>query len=117
MVSFVRARATGVITLLVLAISTVEMPHAAGVHYDPDCDLVVVAHDASAHRIDSSGPTQAERPEHCLACHWGRSFRPGVDADGVGAPLVETTVAVVPAFPSVHGRAPVAQPPLRSPPA
>lgn len=117
MLGSIRMRPAWVVALLVLSLATVEMPHMAGAHYDPDCDIVVVAHDASAHRIDGTGHDQNGRPEHCLACHWGRSFRPGVESSALNAPVVETTVALVTDQSFISSRAPVAQPPLRAPPA
>ncbi len=116
MVSSIRTRAAWIVSLLVLSLSTVEMPHMAGAHYDPDCDIVVVAHDASAHRVDGRVPAEDGRPEHCLACHWGRSFRPGVESSALKAPVAEATVAFVPDQSFAPSRAPVAQPSLRAPP-
>ncbi len=116
-VQSIRRCAAWVTTLLVLSLATVEMPHAAGAHHDSDCDIVVVAHDASAHRVDAGDLAQPARPEHCLACHWGRSFRPGVESSALKAPVLEATVAVAPDPSSIPSRAPVAQPSLRAPPA
>jgi hypothetical protein len=117
MVSSVRTRAAWIISLLVLSLSTVEMPHMLGEHYDPDTDILVIAHDASAHRVSGRVPADNARPEHCLACHWGRGFRPGAESSSLKAPVAETTVAFVPAQSFIPSRAPLAQPPLRSPPA
>jgi len=117
MVKLVRTWGAGVIALLVLSLSAIEMPHMDGAHHDPDCDIIIVAHDASAHHVNRGRPVQHERSEHCLACHWGRSFKPGVESGALKAPIVETIVASVPDQPFVPSRAPVAQPSLRAPPA
>lgn len=117
MVSSIRLRAAWIISLLVMSLSTVEMPHMAGAHYDPDCDILVVAHDASAHHMNGGGAAENGRPEHCLACHWGRSFRPGAESSALKVPVAESTVAFVPDQSFIPSRAPLAQPPLRSPPA
>jgi len=116
MVRLIRTGAAWVIALLVLSLTTVEMPHMGGAHHDLDLDIIVVAHDASAHHV-SDGQIQSARSEHCLACHWGRSFRPGAEPSNLSAPLTETTVARISQQPFIPGRAPIAQPSLRSPPA
>src|SRR5689334_17446494 len=114
MVRLMRSTAAWVATLVVMSLTTVEMPHMVGAHHDADFDIVVIAHDASAHRI-ADGQVPPARADHCLACHWGRSFRPGGDSGAFTIPLVETAVARVSEQPTILGRAPVAQPPLRSP--
>jgi hypothetical protein len=117
MVRWIRTRIAWVTALVVLSLSTSEMPHAGAAHYDPDCDLIVVAHDSSAHRVDGRIPFERGRPDHCLACHLGRSFRPGVESSALKAPALEASVALIPDQQFVPGRAPVAQPSLRAPPA
>jgi hypothetical protein len=117
MVSSFRRRAAWIAALLVVSLSSVEMPHWGAEHHDPDFDLVLVAHDADAHHVTSDEGKESAPTGHCLACHWGRSFRPGVRADAVKAPVEPSRLALVPDQPFVPAGAPVAQPPLRSPPA
>ncbi len=116
MVKLIRARLAWVTAILVLSLSTVEMPHLGAAHHDADHDFVVVVHDGSAHQVGSSGPAGDARADHCLACHWGRAFRPGVESRGVDSPAVEARTARISEQSFVPARAPVAQPPLRSPP-
>ena len=92
------------------------LPHATGAGHDPDCAIVIVAHDAAAHQMRAPGLDDTTQPVHCLACHWARSFRPRAEAtympavaDDVRTPL-HLDVAPVAAANTV------AQPPLRSPP-
>ena len=113
----VRTGVAWVVTLLVLSLSSVDLPHLSGAHHDSDFDIVVVAHDASSHRVTGDDSAQPVRPDHCLACHWGRSFKPGTEPSLLSAPVEETTLVLVSAPQLVPVRAPVAQPPLRSPPA
>ena len=117
MARLVRTGVAWVVTLLVLSLSSVDLPHVSGAHHDSDFEIVVIAHDASSHRFSSDGSAQPVRPDHCLACHWGRSFRPGAESRALSAPVEETTLVLASAQPFVPVRAPVAQPPLRSPPA
>ncbi len=110
-----RVRPRWVTTLLVLALAAVQMPHLAAAHHD-EHGTVIVSHDASAHRVGGSGVGQSDRQEHCLACHWGRSLRLGLESSVPKAPAIEPADVRVSDQPSVSGRAPVAQPSLRSPP-
>jgi hypothetical protein len=88
-------------------------------HQDDDCHeslCAFVQHDASAHRIAAQREPSAAHPDHCLVCHWTRSFRLRTETRVLTHHVSEVrelrhvdplTVAV---------SAPVAQPPLRSPP-
>lgn len=116
MVKLIRARLAWVTALLVLSLSTVEMPHLSAAHHDADFELVVVVHDGSAHQVGSRGSDADARADHCLACHWGRAFRPGVEQGGSDSPAAEARATRIPEQRFVPARAPVAQPPLRSPP-
>jgi hypothetical protein len=113
----VRTGAAWVVTLLVLSLSSVDLPHLTGAHHDADFDLVVVTHDASSHRVSGGENVEPVRPDHCLACHWGRSFRPGTEPGILSAPVDETALVLVSDQRFAPVRALVAQPPLRSPPA
>jgi hypothetical protein len=57
------------------------------------------------------------QPIHCLACHLARSFRPRTEGRIVTAPASQTGTRVHLRVVTASHAAPVAQPPLRSPPA
>jgi hypothetical protein len=42
---------------------------------DPDCFDGFVLHDHSAHHARFGTPTASSAPEHCVICHWLRTFR------------------------------------------
>jgi hypothetical protein len=116
MVGSFRTGLASLVTLLVLSLSMAEMPHLSAGHHDVDFDLVVVVHDGSAHKVGNGGSPIEAGADHCLACHWGRAFRPGVESSGIDSPVVEARTARILEQSFVPARAPVAQPPLRSPP-
>jgi hypothetical protein len=116
MVGSLRTGLAWMVTLLVLSLATVEMPHLGAQHHDVDFDLIVVVHDGSAHHVGGGAPERDARPDHCLACHWGRAFRPGLDSRLLDSPADETRLAGAPDPVWMPRHAPVAQPPLRSPP-
>src|SRR5262245_9005062 len=111
-----RARAAAWAALLSLTTLTVTSaaPHKDDCH-DAVCASSVVPHDPSAHSI-SRNSSDAERPLHCVLCHWTRIVRP-VDTAQHMAPSAErnlptlVTLVVAPQF------VVAAQPPLRAPPA
>jgi hypothetical protein len=90
------------------------VPHAGACH--DDCAPAVVAHDASLHQVQSGTTTASTEPEHCLVCHWARSFRLKNEtrivlaSQGIGRVLVRVSTVPVPRSTSV------VLPPLRSPP-
>lgn len=45
----------------------VDWGHAGG--DDPDCNVVVVPHDHSAHRFGASPSSNLPSPDHCYICH------------------------------------------------
>ena len=53
-----------------------------------DACVVVVAHDASAHRLQSADGSADAHGEHCFICHWSQSLRlmRQTEAVGVAAP-------------------------------
>ena len=112
-----RARPLAVALLALMATlgTSVYVPHAADCH-DPDCDLIIVAHDASAHRLTSNSSAAETHPLHCLACHWARSFRPRTESRVLPTPDVRAGHHVHVEYFTAAVSAPVAQPPLRSPP-
>jgi hypothetical protein len=111
-----RARAAAWAALLSLTTLTVTSaaPHQDDCH-DAVCASAVVPHDPSAHTVGRD-TSSAERPLHCVLCHWTRIVRP-VDAAHHATPSAEhnvrslVTVVVAPQF------IVAAQPPLRAPPA
>lgn len=109
-----RVAATTLVGLIAVGGAAVA-PHDDDCH-DAACRAVVVEHDASAHRVGA--PSLAEsHPLHCLVCHWVRAFRPPAEARFVSTLASATSVRIHIQFFVVSSRAPVAQPPLRSPPA
>ncbi len=113
-----RLHASRIATVAMLSLVSVGLS-AAGPHQDDcheSCQPLAVEHDASAHRV--TAPAGADdQPLHCLVCHWTRSFRPRTEARVVTAPAVEPGVPLHVEFVTAAVSAPVAQPPLRSPPA
>lgn len=91
-------------------------PHGDDCH-DAACSAIIVEHDASAHRVGAPSADADTHPLHCLVCHWVRAFRPRTEARFVSALASETGVRLPVQFFTITSRAPVAQPPLRSPPA
>jgi len=90
-------------------------PHAVDCH-DADCGTILVAHDASAHRLTADPGAAETHPLHCLVCHWARSFRPTIEVRFLPAPAAQAGVVVHVQSIATGGGASVAQPPLRSPP-
>ena len=76
-----------------------------------------VVHDAAAHAVRAPIAPETEHPLHCLVCHWVRAFRPRTEARVVSAPTSDAGAGMPVQFFAIFSRAPVAQPPLRSPPA
>ena len=72
-------RRPGVALLLAahLGVGSLALPHTD----DPDaqCSPILVAHDASAHRIGAAAKPAAAETEHCFLCHSLRSFYPAFD--------------------------------------
>lgn len=101
---------------LLVSIVTLGLPHAPGPGHDADCDIIVVAHDSSAHQVHTDGPVDRNDPVHCLACHWARSFRPHAEAVYRPAPAAAAGVRLLVEAVVVVNTATAAQPPLRSPP-
>ncbi len=91
-------------------------PHEDDCH-DAACSPIVVEHDASAHRVGAPSVEDDGHPLHCLVCHWVRAFRPRTEVRFVSAPASQAAVRLPVRSFVIPSRAPVAQPPLRSPPA
>jgi hypothetical protein len=111
-----RARSIAATTLLALATLSVwsAAPHEDDCH-DAICASALVPHDPSAHSIGRS-PETAERPLHCVLCHWTRIVRPSGHVEHQSAPVVERNVRIVVASFSAPQAVFAAQPPLRAPP-
>jgi hypothetical protein len=111
-----RARSVAATTLLSLVALTARSaaPHQDDCH-DAICAVAVVPHDASSHSIGRD-TSDAERPLHCVLCHWTRIVRPSADARQHDAPAVDGTVRFL--VDSVYAPEAflAAQPPLRAPP-
>jgi hypothetical protein len=107
--------ATLLTSLATLAISFVR-PHPVDCH-DAGCAAAAVVHDASAHRVRGDTSGVDSHPLHCSLCHWARSFRPHIETKFVPAPATAAGAHIHLAFLTPAHRAPLAQPPLRSPPA
>jgi hypothetical protein len=102
---------------VVLLVTSVTSLVHAGDDHDPDCTLTgFVLHDASNHTIGASDTEQQEPPVHCLACHFGRSFRPRVETTYLSAPAIEAGARLLVEATPVSWASPTSQPPLRSPP-
>jgi len=91
-------------------------PHEDDCH-DAACPAVIVEHDAAAHRVKPAKDGPDSHALHCLVCHWVRAFRPRTEGRFVSAPASEAGVRLSVQLVVLTGRAPVARPPLRSPPA
>ena len=117
MLKWFRVRASSI--ALVAMFSMAAVGGSAVVPHEDDCHEACPAsagHNPAAHRIGGKSVDADSHPLHCLVCHWVRAFRPRTEARIVSAPSTETAVNVYIEIVSVSGRAPVAQPPLRSPP-
>jgi hypothetical protein len=117
MLQWFRARASTIATIAMLSMAVVG--GSAVVPHEDDCHdgcPASAGHNPAAHRIGGTSVDTDGHPLHCLVCHWVRAFRPRTEARVVSAPSTETAVNVYVELVSVSGRAPVAQPPLRSPP-
>jgi hypothetical protein len=118
MLQWFRTRASTIATVAILSMAAVGgsavVPHEDDCH--DACPATAGQHNPAAHRIGGTPVDADSHPLHCLVCHWARAFRPRTEARVVSAPSTETAVNIYVEIVSVSGRAPVAQPPLRSPP-
>jgi hypothetical protein len=118
MLYWFRIRASRIAALATVALTTAVgssiMPHEDDCH-DAACRPIAVEHDASAHRITIPDGADSHAP-HCLACHWARSFRPRPESRILPTPAAEAGITVHVEYFTAAVSAPVAQPPLRSPP-
>ena len=84
--------------------------------HDRDGAPVFVAHDASAHAFRAAVLPGAERPVHCVLCHWTRAFGSGVQSVSTSHDAVSRTLAVPVRDAVASPIVAAAQPPLRAPP-
>jgi hypothetical protein len=122
MLTWFRARASGVAIVLFVSLGSlglsVARPHEDDCHDGAGaCFASAVVHDASAHRMRAETKETESQPLHCLVCHWARSFRPRGEVTFVAAPAVQAGIWIHVEIFTAPPAAPVAQPPLRSPPA
>jgi hypothetical protein len=89
-------------------------PHADDCH-DAAC-AAAVAHDASAHEFRAAAAHAGAHAQHCLVCHWARSFRPHTEVRFVSAPALQAGARIPVTLVPVASSTTIAQPPLRSPP-
>ncbi|MGH9255933.1 MAG: hypothetical protein ACRD3C_15350 [Vicinamibacterales bacterium] len=120
MLQWFRARASSIAATAMLSMAaaggSAVVPHEDDCH-DAACRAIDVEHNAAAHRIGAASAETDNHPLHCLVCHWARAFRPPTEARVVSTPSTDAAVNVNVETVTISGRAPVAQPPLRSPPA
>jgi hypothetical protein len=116
---WIRSCMRRVAALLLVAVVTVggsmATPHPDDCH-DAVCAAVGVPHDASAHEFRAADAGAGAHPQHCLVCHWARSFRPHSEVRFVSTPSVEAGVRIHVELVTVAPSTTIAQPPLRSPP-
>ena len=119
MLQWFRARARSVGTTALLSLVTLSvwsaMPHQDDCH-DAIC-AVVVPHDPSAHSIGRAADTNADRPLHCVLCHWTRIARPSASIAHHLTPAVDRLVRLLVDVVVAPEAFLAAQPPLRAPPA
>lgn len=117
MLQWFRVRASAIATAAIVAMAVVG--GSAVVPHEDDC------HDAAcgfrgdhsaADRIGARASVDDGHALHCLVCHWVRAFRPNAEARIVSTPATNAATRIIVEILTFSGRAPVAQPPLRSPP-
>jgi hypothetical protein len=111
-----RARSFGATALVSLVTLTFwsALPHQDDCH-DALC-AAIVPHDPSAHSIGRADTADADRPLHCVLCHWTRIVRPSTNSSHHLAPAVERKARFVVNLVRAPQAIVAAQPPLRAPP-
>jgi len=84
--------------------------------FDHDGDVVVVAHDASAHAFRGAAPPDESRPIHCVLCHWTRVYGPSVQSMAAAPSAINRTLAIPVDDATVPRLVAAALPSLRAPP-
>ena len=120
MLHWFRAKASSIAVTAMLSMAVVSgaavVPHEDDCH-DAACRAIAAEHNPSAHRVGATPVDEDNHPLHCLVCHWVRAFRPNAESRVVSSPATHAAASISIDVVTVSGRAPVAQPPLRSPPA
>ena len=118
MLQWFRVRASAIATAAIAAMAVVG--GAAVVPHDDDCHDAACAlagdRGTAVNRISAPSVEEDGHPLHCLVCHWVRAFRPNAEARIVSTPATNAGIRLHVEILRFSGRAPVAQPPLRSPP-
>ncbi len=110
----VASRVLAALLLLVVGGGTLDWGHVGG--DDPDCDLVLVHHDHSAHRFSAAPAQTAPAADHCFICHTLRLLHTGLATRGIRVVAdvrtngVDAAVAVLRDTARLEGR------PSRAPP-
>ena len=115
MLNVVRARLSPVAAALLVSLLALNLPHAADAEHD-HVAVAAFAHNASTHAIGTPQDDGAP-PLHCVVCHFARLLRPRADAPTLPVPPTSAGTLVHIQIFTAARPAPVAQPPLRSPPA
>jgi len=116
MLQWFRVRASYIATLAIAVLAGAGV--ASGLPHETDCHdgpCGIVQHDASAHRMGAAPQAGADH-HHCLVCHLSRTLRVRTETRALVVPNAEPREHVHVEYLSVAVSAPVAQPPLRSPP-
>jgi hypothetical protein len=120
MLHWFRAQASSIAVTAMLSMAVVSgaavVPHEDDCH-DAACRAIAAEHNPSAHRVGATPVDEDNHPLHCLVCHWIRAFRPRTEARIISLPSTDASIGIRVEIVTISGRAPVAQPPLRSPPA
>jgi hypothetical protein len=118
MLQWFRAHARSIAAASLVSLATLSVwsatPHQDDCH-DASCASVVVPHDPSAHSIGRDW-SEADRPLHCVLCHWTRIVRPSAGAAQHLSPSLERNVRILVDIVSSPQFFFAAQPPLRAPP-
>lgn len=118
MLQWFRARARSIGATALLSLVTLGVwsatPHQDDCH-DAIC-AVVVPHDPSAHSVGRADAGDADRPLHCVLCHWTRIVRPPAAVVHHLTPAVDRTVRFLVDVVVAPDAFVAAQPPLRAPP-
>jgi hypothetical protein len=66
---------------------------------DDACQLVLLAHDESAHRIGAARDAAPSDAQHCAICHWFQSVQAPPTASCMAAPAADSHHLAVSALP------------------
>jgi hypothetical protein len=117
MLQWYRARARSIAATALVALATLSVWSA--VPHPDDCHEAmcapVVPHDSSSHSVGRQS-ADADRPLHCVLCHWTRIVRPTGNPSHPITPAVERNVRFLVHIVSAPQALLAAQPPLRAPP-